>query len=187
MGASSSSRIVEQIGVPTTRGWTRTRQLQFEQFFPPENRGLCIWEPALAYSWASPWKNPGDLFDDHQVALLGFKVAEAGEKIYQHREALPGERKRPHIGPEERACPPAGGVSQERQRKIYPRGPDVSAGEGCEVASMSAAEIEDSISRLDAKPLGGEGSLRLGLLIASRRVEGSVVFVEVLAIPVGIG
>ena len=84
-------------------------------------------------------------------------------------------------------CPPAGGVSQERQRKIDPRGPDVSAGEGREVASMSAAEIEDSISRLDAKPLGGEGSLRLSLLIASRRVEGSVVFVEVLAIPVGIG
>ena len=52
---------------------------------------------------------------------------------------------------------------------------------------MSAAEIEDRIARPDTKPLGGEGRLRLGLLIASRSVEGSVVFVEVLAIPVGVG
>ena len=52
---------------------------------------------------------------------------------------------------------------------------------------MSAAQIEDSIARPDTKLLRGEGGLSRGLLIASRSVEGSVVFVEVLAVPGGVG
>lgn len=52
---------------------------------------------------------------------------------------------------------------------------------------MTAAEVEDPVVGADLQLFFRKGHLDLGLRVITRGVEGPVVFVEVLAVPGGVG